>query len=96
MVIMQLLFVMAQINITIGIFHLIPIYPMDGSVVLSYFLPDHIQRKIEENGQMIYYVFLFMVMFGLLDGPIMFLSRHIFSLVNFLTGFVDILFGLVL
>ncbi len=36
------------INLVLAIFNLIPMHPLDGGKVFAIFLPDHINRKLEE------------------------------------------------
>ncbi|MEG1447741.1 MAG: site-2 protease family protein [Oscillospiraceae bacterium] len=83
---------MLSINISLAVFNLLPVYPLDGSRILAYFLPPHIERKIEENGQVINIVLFGLLLMGFLDKPIYFLSNYVFKGLDFLTGFVEIIF----
>lgn len=49
------------INISLGIFNLIPIPPLDGSKVLIHFLPYNGKRWFEDNQYTFYIVLLFLV-----------------------------------
>lgn len=91
-IIADLLWFMVSINISLAVFNLLPIYPLDGSKILAFFLPEHIERKIEENS-MVLYLGLFAVLFtGILDKPIFFLTRYVMNGLDFATKFVDIIF----
>lgn len=54
-----------SINIGLGVFNLIPLPPLDGSKVLSYFLPTNAQIWFENNEQIFYFVFLAIWITGL-------------------------------
>lgn len=49
------------INISLGIFNLIPIPPLDGSKVLTHFLPYNAKQWFENNQYTFYIVLLFLV-----------------------------------
>lgn len=87
----QILLVMAQINITLAVFNLLPIYPLDGFRILSYFLPARWLARFEQYQQIIYYAFLAVVLFtDILTGPLSYLSYQVFRGVDWLSS----LFGL--
>jgi len=48
----------AQINITLMIFNLIPIPPLDGAAILPLFLPDSVYESIKNLGLMLLIAFL--------------------------------------
>lgn len=54
-----------SINIGLGVFNLIPLPPLDGSKVLSYFLPTKAQMWFENNEQIFYFIFLAIWITGL-------------------------------
>lgn len=83
---------MSQINLSLAVFNLLPIVPLDGSRILAYFLPDRLVYKMEQHQQIIYIVFLVIVLFTpFLDVPISFLSNFIFSAINKLTSLFGVL-----
>lgn len=74
------------INISLAIFNLLPIYPLDGSRILGGILPDGFSDFMEKNGQIMSMVFIIVIFSGLLDGVLTFLigggTRLLFSGVN--------------
>ena len=82
---------MCIINISLAIFNLIPIPPFDGSRIFNYFLPDKFYFKIMEYERYIFIGLLFVLFTGILDGPINLFAGLIFTVLDKLTVFVDIL-----
>jgi Zn-dependent protease len=73
----SLLFVLAQINVFLGVFNLIPVPPLDGSRVVAGLLPDDLSRAyllIERYGMFIVIALLYV---GLLDRWVLPLSAAI-------------------
>lgn len=70
------------LNISLAVFNLIPVPPLDGSKILFAFLPDRIIYQINRYQQ--YYVLAIFVLLwiGILDIPFDFLSNSIFMLLN--------------
>lgn len=54
------------INISLGIFNLIPIPPLDGFKVLAYFLPSQIVSKIYQNNMIVMFAFLVLLASGVM------------------------------
>ena len=67
------------INISLGIFNLIPIPPLDGSKVLMHFLPYNAKQWFENNQYTFYIVLLLLVFFGLVSPILTPLVQGIFS-----------------
>lgn len=64
------LFYIAQINVGLAVFNLIPIPPLDGSRLLSAFLPNRLYYKLMRYERVLFYVILALVITGVLGGPI--------------------------
>ena len=83
-----------SINITLAVFNLLPIYPLDGSRILGGVLPDGFNDFMERNGRYIGIVFIVLIFSGLLDGVISFLSgglmKLLFSGVNGLFSLIGL------
>ncbi len=56
-----LLLYMMMLNISLAVFNLLPVYPLDGSRVLSYFLPVQYNNFMVRYGQLIQIVFILLV-----------------------------------
>ncbi len=71
----------AQINISLAVFNLLPIPPLDGSRIFSLIIPDKYYYTIMQYERYIVYGVLALVFFGVLDGPISFLSELLFDMI---------------
>lgn len=80
---------MITINITLGVFNLIPIPPLDGSRIATYFLPQHIYFKIMQYENIIFIGLMVALWFGILDGPISFVSSSVTGIIDFITRPID-------
>jgi Zn-dependent protease len=68
----QLLWVFVYINLLLGLFNLIPIYPLDGEKIISYFLPPtwvHYLDMIRPFSPIILLALVFLGAFGWLMSP---------------------------
>ena len=54
----QVTLMVSQINIMLAVFNLLPVYPMDGGRIFSYFLPDRFLYFVEEHQQKIQLIFM--------------------------------------
>lgn len=85
MVCLQILF---PINITLAVFNLLPIPPLDGSRLWSTFLPLRWRITLEQYSQFFIIALFVLLMTGVLDGPLDALS-------NLVAKGVFALFGLI-
>ena len=83
------LLLMISINITLGVFNLIPIPPLDGSRIATYFLPQRIYFKIMQYENIIFIVFLVALWFGIFDWPISFISSSVTGILDYITRPID-------
>ncbi len=88
-----LLYFVVVVNIGLAVFNLIPVPPLDGSRILSYFTPAKYDKFLVQNQMIISIVFLALVVTGVLSIPLGFLRDLIFDLYLFLTGWVPKLVG---
>ncbi len=84
---------MAQINIMLAIFNLIPIPPFDGSRIFNLFLPERYYFKLMQYERYIFLGLFVVLMTGILDAPLSFLTGLIFNFFDLITRFIDLLFG---
>ena len=72
-------FYIGWINISLGIFNMIPVPPFDGSRILTLILPERIYFKIMQYERVIFYVFLALLIFGFLDGYLSTACENVFN-----------------
>lgn len=90
-VISILLEYMIAINITLAVFNLLPIPPLDGSRVFLLFLPERIYFGIMRYERYIVIVLFLLMSSGLLNGIITQLQISMYSLLSKATMYLDIL-----
>ena len=82
---LTLFYVIAEINIILGIFNLLPIPPLDGSHILEYFLSPRAQEQYERVAP---FGFVFVLIFLWVLGPAFFsLLNPLFRLIASTMGF---------
>ncbi len=85
--------ILAQINIGLGVFNLIPLPPLDGSKILLSFLPDAWYYQIlrfEQYGMIVLFAIMF---FGWLRAPIVYLITLFSNVITQVAFFPGRLFG---
>lgn len=90
MLLATMLSVFVTVNIGLAVFNLIPVPPLDGSKIVSYFTSPKVDRWFQQNQQIISIVFLFLVVSPVLGRPISFVSEKIFGLFVILTNWVPV------
>lgn len=73
---------LASINISLAVFNLIPIPPLDGSRILTAVLPDRIYYKIMQYEQIIMIVLFILLFFGFLGDHLAVLSGAVWDGLN--------------
>lgn len=81
----------ANINITLAVFNLIPIPPLDGSRLLFALLPDRIYYRIMQYERFLFIIVLVVCYTGVLGGPLSAISSLIYNFFNHITALI---FGL--
>ena len=81
------------VNLSLAIFNLIPIPPLDGSHILGYFTSSKVDAFFYKNQRVISIVFMVILVTGVLSGPIGFVEQHIYNLLLTLTNWIPNLLG---
>lgn len=91
----QLFLTIAVINISLAVFNLLPIPPLDGSRILNIILPDRIYYSIMRYEQFLSFAVLFLVFSGALDVPLEFAKTNLLILLDNIAVLPLRLFGLI-
>ena len=78
--------IIASINISLMVFNLLPIPPLDGSRLWSTLLPGRWAYTLERYSQYITIGLLLLVFSGVLDGPLNLLHNGVITLIGWLMG----------
>lgn len=84
MFISLLFFYSAQVNVSLAVFNLIPIPPLDGSRILAMVLPDKAYEKYLRYERIIMIVLIVLLFTGILNAPISFLVNFFMKVVLFI------------
>lgn len=80
-VLMNFLYIGVSMNISLAVFNLIPIPPLDGSRLLFAVLPSHLYFKVMQYEKYIYIILMVLILIGALDKPISILTRLLTEMV---------------
>ncbi|MDD6320649.1 MAG: site-2 protease family protein [Oscillospiraceae bacterium] len=92
--VMDFLYYMVAMNISLGVFNLIPVPPFDGSRIALLFLPQRLYFKAMRYEKYIMAAVLLLVFFGVLNGPLSACVGAVWKLLLKMTGFVELAFGI--
>lgn len=80
---------LVMMDVSLAMFNLIPVPPLDGSRVLLAVLPQRIYFGIMKYERVILIVMLAVVWSGFLDGPLTLLNDAVWDLLDLGTGYID-------
>ncbi len=83
----------AFVNVSLAVFNLIPIPPLDGSRIASLLIPSKYYFKIMQYERYIILGVFALIVLGVLDRPMSFISGNIMNLIVKLTGLPFTLFS---
>lgn len=87
------LYLLAIININLAVFNMLPIPPFDGSRLFGLLLPEKLYFRVMKYERIIMFAVLILVWFGFLSKALGFLNYYVMIGLDWLTGYVDILFN---
>lgn len=80
------LLISVQLNISLAVFNLIPVPPLDGSRILYVFLPPKLYFGVMRYERIIYFVLMGALMLGLLSGIMNFITMWIMRGIFLIVG----------
>lgn len=83
----QFLSLGVTLNVSLAVFNLIPIPPFDGSRIFLSMLPTKIYFKIMQYEQYLYILLMVLLVLGVLDGPLDFITDKFLDLIFRITFF---------
>lgn len=86
--ILQLFSIFAVLNISLAVFNMLPIPPLDGSRLAFLFLPDRLYFKIMQYERYIYIAVIVLMATGVLTVPLSYLVGWIYKGFDFIIGFI--------
>ena len=82
---------MVLMNVSLAVFNLIPLPPLDGSRMLLVFLPRRLYFKVMQYERYIFFAMAALLLLGVFDWPLAVVNNWVLNLLLKLTGFVDLL-----
>lgn len=73
------LYIAASLNVTLAVFNMIPVPPLDGSRLITLLIPDKYYYQIMKYERYIGLVFMVIILFGALNTPLTYLSNYLFD-----------------
>jgi Zn-dependent protease len=87
----DILDIIIWINISLAVFNLLPVPPLDGSKIFGAILPDKLYWAMLRHQRIISGVMIIALFTGLLDKPIGWLTGHAASFLNTVTSPIELL-----
>ncbi len=80
--VMDTLVAIAVVSTGFGVFNLLPVPPLDGSKILFAFLPDESYYRFIQGNPMIYYLFIAVLLLGVLNTPLIMARNGIITFIS--------------
>jgi len=90
---MLILYFMVIINLSLAVFNILPVPPLDGSRIFLLFLPERLYFGIMKYERYIMIIFFAVLSSGIFDGALRRMQTGLFNIVFDATMFIDILFN---
>lgn len=78
-ILQQFLSISASINISLCLFNLIPLPPLDGERIIAIFLPDEAEAFLERNVMYFQLIIMLLLFTGILTGPLTTLVGNVYT-----------------
>lgn len=78
----------ASVNISLAVFNLLPIPPLDGSRILGAILPDRLYEKYFRYERIIMIVLIVLLFTGVLDGVLSVLVSFFYQIITFIPNLI--------
>ncbi len=79
-------FFASQINVSLAVFNLLPVPPLDGSRIINLIIPSKYYFKIMQYERYIILAIFALIFLGILDGPLSFVSGLVMRFVGFIAS----------
>lgn len=87
--VLDFLYYMVAINVSLAVFNLLPVPPFDGSRILLLVLPQRLYFRVMQYERQIFVVMFVLLMLGVFNVPLYWLNSSVWNLLNHATSFID-------
>ncbi len=90
---LEIISIIIIVNISLAVFNLLPIPPLDGSRLATYFLPERMYFQIMRYERIISVILIGVLFSGLLDVPLGYINDGVIWLLDKATYPIDLIFS---